>query len=291
MDTAKLVRLVGTLIVAGLMLWLILSMPKAFGAPVVTLTASPTSGPAPLTTTLTWNATGAESCRRGLIDVPLSGSVQITGIVVDTQHTVTCVGDNFAEVKWEAPTDMITGVDANGNCITAPIPATGPDALSGFRIVYNTSIAALQLPPPPVGCPLPSATQPVGTIINIPDVLARTYKVTNLTNGDYFFMIAAYNVAGQYSFFTGPAQKTVVPTSTSATVLIDVQAFSTYESPVYNVVKKTDGFVMVAVGTVPLNTPCIKTQTVNGYYAVPSSQVTWSGSVRSIVVVAKCKDQ
>lgn len=273
----------GKLLMAGIIVIifvLFLMISRAFSAPVVTLTASPASGPAPLTTTLTWNATGADTCRRGIIDVPLSGSVQITGVVVDTQYTVTCTsGKNYSDVTWTAPTEMLTGVN-----ITAPIPATGPDSLAGYRLLYGTNQAALSSNPP-------NDTAPNVTPVDIPDKAALSFRVLNQPNGTYYYRLSAYNASNQYSDYAGPVNNTILVESTSATVLLDVQSFSTYENLVYNVVKKTDGFSMIIVGTIPLNTPCIKTQTVNGYYAVPSALVTWSGSVRSIVVVAKCKDQ
>lgn len=64
--------------------------------------------------------------------------------------------------------------------------------------------------------------------------------------------------------------------------------FATITTTVFTVVKQTDRFVMVGVGTVPLGTPCIVDQSVNGYHVVPRSAVTWSGSVRPLVVVGSC---
>jgi hypothetical protein len=212
--------------------------------------------------------------------------------MVDTQYTITCKsGNDYTDVTWTAPTEMITGVDANGICTFAPIPATGPDSLAGFRLIYNTSLAALQVPPKQP-CGAPAGPQPVGTVVDITDPAARSYRVLNQPNSDYFYLLAAYNQQGQFSDFTGPVTNKVEALSASATASLNVESFSTYEPTVYNVVKKADGFVMVPVGTIALNTLCIKTQTINGYYAVPVSKVaTWSGSVRPIVVVAKCKDQ
>jgi hypothetical protein len=56
----------------------------------------------------------------------------------------------------------------------------------------------------------------------------------------------------------------------------------------YTVVKQKDRFVMLPVGTIPGSTECDTSQSVNGYYVVPRSVVTWSGSVKPDVVVAKC---
>jgi hypothetical protein len=189
--------------------------------------------------------------------------------------------DNYADLTWEAPTTSLTGErDAQGNCITVPIPATGPEALAGFRIVYNTSIEALALPPPDSDCSKTSHPDPTGVVVNINDPTARSARIQPLTNGTYYFLIAAINQAGAISYFTGPVSKTITVNP----------VLSTTAPQVYNVVKKTNGFVLVVVGTVPLNTPCIVSQSVNGYYAVPTSAVTWTG-VKSVVVVAQCSVQ
>jgi hypothetical protein len=241
---------------------------------------------------LSWTTTGATECRRGLDIVPLNGSINLTNVVVDTIYTITCrSGNDYSDITWTAPTEMITGVDANNNCILAPIPATGPDSLAGFRLIYNTNLAAMQISP--AGrCSDPPGPQPIGTVVDIPDPAARSYRVINQPNSDYFYLLAAYNAQGQFSTFTGPVTNKVLAETASASATLNVESFSTYETPVYNVVKKNNGFVMVPVGSVSLNTLCIKTQNVNGYYAVPVDKVTsWSGTVRPIVVVAKCKDQ
>lgn len=258
--------------------------------PTVTVSASPLTGPAPLTTTLTWSSTNADTCRRGTEVVPTSGSVQITGIGADTQYTITCTGGkDYSDVTWIAPTEQLTGVRlSTGQCETRPIPTTGPEALGSFRLVYNTSLAALNMPAPTGDCGGTTQTPPTGTIVNIPDPAARSYRVTNQANGDYFYALAALNQAGAISSWAGPATNTINRTSVSASVTVDVTAFSTSATAVYNVVKRDNGFVLVQVGTVPLNTLCDITQTVNGKYAVPVSAVTWSGTVRTIVVVGTC---
>jgi len=194
--------------------------------------------------------------------------------------TLAHAGD--ANLTWVAPTDSLTGErNAQGQCITTPIPTTGPEALAGFRIVYNTSIAALNLPPPDTDCGKTIKPQPTGVVVNITNPTTRAVTISGLPVGTYYFMIAAINNAGAISFFTGPGSKTI-----EATPII----FSTVAAPVYNVVKKTNGFVLVHMGTVPLNTPCDKAHSTNGHYAVPTSLVAWSGTARSIVVVAQCTE-
>jgi hypothetical protein len=57
---------------------------------------------------------------------------------------------------------------------------------------------------------------------------------------------------------------------------------------VFYVVQQTDRIVSLRVGTVPLGTPCDKTQVINGMMVVPRAKVTWAGTVKPFVVVAKC---
>jgi hypothetical protein len=93
------------------------------------------------------------------------------------------------------------------------------------------------------------------------------------------------------SAFTNAVTNTINFQTASDSVSIDIQAFGTFETIVYNLVKRTNGFIFVAVGTVPLNTPCDLAQSVNGYNVVPVASVTWSGTVRPVVVVARCTNQ
>lgn len=216
------------------------------------------------------------------------GKVMMAVIIVIIAYFAFAISDAFAgdaTLTWQAPTDSLTGArDTNGQCITTPIPATGPEALAGFRIVYNTSVAALNLPPPDTDCGQTKHPEPTGVVVNITDPAIRSATISGLPAGTYYFMIAAINNAGAVSYFTGPGSKTIEAAPIT---------FSTVAAPVYNVVKKTNGFVLVQVGTVPLNTLCDKTQNVNGYYVVPQSTsvvVAWSGSVRTGVVVGQCTE-
>ena len=60
----------------------------------------------------------------------------------------------------------------------------------------------------------------------------------------------------------------------------------------FTLVKSQDRLVMLPVGTVPGDTACIGSQVVvtDGvtYHAVPTNAVTFSGSVRPVVVFARC---
>jgi hypothetical protein len=264
----------------------------ALAITTVDLVGNPLSGNRPLNVTLTWTSVETDACVRNGVAVATGGTETIIGLTVDTTYTLTCsLGNSYADVTWIAPTTAITGNKlADGTCETKPLPATGPEALAGYRIVYNTSLAALAVPPLPTTCTVPTA-QPVGTIINISNPASGTYRIQNLPNGPYFVTIAAINNAGGMSTYTNPVSKIVNYQVATDTVSIDVQNFGTSETTVYNLVKKTNGFIFVAVGTVPLNTTCDLNQTVNGYYAVPVASVTWTGTVRPVVVVARCVNQ
>lgn len=60
----------------------------------------------------------------------------------------------------------------------------------------------------------------------------------------------------------------------------------------YTPEKRPDGLAMLAVGTVPADTPCDKgTGSIAGgqtYYAVPAASVSYFGNVRPALVVAQC---
>lgn len=163
------------------------------------------------------------------------------------------------DVTWVAPTKNVDGTT---------IPATGPGSLDGFKI-YST----------------PTGPFSTSMVTDITDPAARAYTFTTLAPGVWSFSMSAYNVEGNESVRTPEilATVTTVPTPPPG------MTFSTFEPGVYNLVKKANGFTMIYVGQVPLNTPCDPRQNVNGFNAVPVSAVTtWAGTVRPIVVLAKC---
>jgi hypothetical protein len=254
----------------------------ATAPPTVTLTVNPASGPAPLNVTLSWNSTGADTCVENGVTRPIAGSRVINGIMAPTTFNITCTGGkDYSDVTWTAPTL---------NADNTPIPATGPLALAGFKLYYAKTLAGVD------------TVTPVTIAANL-----RTYRITGQSNSTYYYKMSAFNVEG------GEGPKTAVLTNTinrvsvtqtanvsisppppnppGTVVIADDQVppvFSTTYPTVYNIVKKANGFVLLPVGTVPLNTPCDVNTVINGYNAVPVSAVTWSGSVKPIVVVAQC---
>lgn len=140
----------------------------------------------------------------------------------------------------------------------------------GFRIYYRIA-----------------GTTEWNNTVELPDTTntINNYVVENLAYGTYEFVMTAYNASNIESAFSNMATK-VVGTVPQPPEL----SFVTIETLVYNVVKRDNGFALIAVGNVPLNTPCDINQSVNGKYVVPVDSVTWLGSVRPIVVVATCSE-
>jgi hypothetical protein len=148
------------------------------------------------------------------------------------------------------------------------IPATGDNALDTTTIEYAACIGG-QLSAPRTQAIVPATEQT--TILSI------------ITPGDWCFVAFHTNVAGNDSAESNIAIKTIIPATPNPPGLLTVT-----DLVVFTVAKTTDRFLLVAVGTVPSGTTCDPDQSVNGHYAVPINQVTWSGTVRPVVVVAKC---
>jgi hypothetical protein len=62
----------------------------------------------------------------------------------------------------------------------------------------------------------------------------------------------------------------------------------TIGSTVYYVVQQAGKYIALPVGTAPVGTTCDMTQSVNNMNGVPTSAVTWYGSVHVLAVVAPC---
>lgn len=110
-----------------------------------------------------------------------------------------------------------------------------------------------------------------------------TVHTFTLPPATYCFRAFARDTTGVSSVATNPVSKVVVDAPPNPPTGLTVVA-----TTAYNVIKQLNRFVLLPVGTVPGNTPCDVTQSVNGHYAVPRSSVTWFGSVRPDVVVAQC---
>jgi len=179
-------------------------------------------------------------------------------------YTIANAGPGPGEitVTWSAPTECTDGSPFG----TLP----GDCMLNGFKIYYSLSDSEVK-----------AKTAPV-IDINNKDITVHT--ITGLeSNTQYYVAMTAYGWEGIESDLTesviGYAGSVITPNPVPSVALT---------TTVYNVIKKVNGFVLLPVGNIPLNTPCDNTQTVNGYTVVPRAAVTWSGTIKPDVVVAKC---
>lgn len=114
-------------------------------------------------------------------------------------------------------------------------------------------------------------------LASVPGATASSFTSPLLPPGDWWLAVTAVNTAGVESPLAGPVLKTIAAST-----------FKTTNDVVYTIVKRTDKFVMLPVGTIPLGSPCDPANTINGLYVVPRALVVWSGSVKPDAVVAKC---
>lgn len=156
-----------------------------------------------------------------------------------------------ATLTWTAPTQ-----NTDGSALTD---------LAGYKIYYGTSPTTMT------------------TVVTISNATATTRTISTLGVGTWHFAMTAFNAAGAESARTATVSKVI-----TAPVPNPPGGLTVTVTTAYTVVKQRDRFVMLPVGTVPADTVCDTSQTVNGYYVVPRDAVTWSGSVRPEVVVASC---
>jgi len=161
-----------------------------------------------------------------------------------------------AKLTWVAPTQNEDG---------STIPTTGENSLNGFKIYKAREISLV-----------PNAA-PV--VVN--DKTATTYTFTGLEQGIHYFAMSAYNVGGVESRLTDVVYKEIAGTPQSPNGM-------TIETTVYNVFNKRISLLLLPVGISNTNVPCNMSQSINGYNVVPRDQVTWSGTIKPDVVVAKC---
>jgi len=128
-----------------------------------------------------------------------------------------------------------------------------------------------------------SATGP-WTKIGSVTVPTTTYTDATAPNGvTAYYVLSSVDATGLEGPQSAPVNKAIPAAPPSPPSGITITAVTAFY-----VIQQTDRFVMLPVGTVPANTPCDGTQSVNGYHVVPRSSVTWLGTVRPAVVVAQC---
>ncbi len=238
----------------------------AFGqaAPTVTLTASPTTGPSPLQTTLTWSSTNASSCTAsgGWTGArPTSGSQVITGLTANTSFTLTCSGGSgSARLSWTATTDNTDGT-----------PAT----IQSYEVYSGSSAAA-------VGLSSPIATVP-----------GLSYTANGLPVGLTYFGVRAVRIDGVRSDMSNIASKNTTAQTASASASVTVTSkpsaptLTVSDVIAYTPVKFFNKTYMVRVGKIPLGTQCFN-ETLGQFNRVPSELVTFSRKQVGKVHYAKC---
>lgn len=113
-------------------------------------------------------------------------------------------------------------------------------------------------------------------VAEINDPTVETYTISGQLPGEYQFVATSFTDSGEQSRLSGSTTKTVTE-------------FTVTDGTVKTVVRTDNRFLLLPVGTVPMGTTCDPSNSVNGHYAVPRDQVTWSGSVQPQVVVAECQ--
>ena len=155
------------------------------------------------------------------------------------------------------------------------IPATGPLA---FHLTDATTIAYGL-------CDGAGDVAPPITLVSFPPAATGT-TVSAAAAGDWCFKAFHKNQNNTVSVFSNVATKTVLPTAPQPPVLIVV------DTVVYDILKRPDAILFLAVGTVPPDTECDPANSAQGMgdtkYAVPKALVTWFGTVEPDVVVADC---
>lgn len=160
-----------------------------------------------------------------------------------------------AVLSWTPPTE-----NEDGSALTD---------LAGYKFYYGTTSGVYDLGP-----------------IDLPDPAATTYTVTGLDyDTTYYFVATAYNTSGTESVYSNEATKTTAPLRPNPplnlTVNPDNLTAYTYSISVNKV-------VMIPVGTVPSNTPCDPTMSMNGYNLVDTNAVELLANIQPPVAFADC---
>jgi hypothetical protein len=158
-----------------------------------------------------------------------------------------------ANLSWTAPTQNTDG--------------TAYDDPGGFTVYFGPASGGVQIG------------------VDVPDPTATTFTVPDLTAGDWAFQVTAWDdkTPRNESVKSNTALKTIAGAPPAPPTSLTVA-----DTTVFTIVKQVDRFVLLVVGSVPPDTPCDPTQTVNGHYAVPVADVTFTGTVEAVVVVAQC---
>lgn len=167
-----------------------------------------------------------------------------------------------AQLTWTQPTTNTDG---------SAIPASGTGRLVGNRVEWGSCTGTA----PNYGFGTKAGEQSFTTP-------TTAYTVPNLAPGTYCFRAYASTTYGE-SGPSGVAAKVILPPIPNPPT-----GLTAVGGVAYTILKREDRFVMLPVGTVSPDTQCDTSQSVNGYYVVPRESVTWSGTVKPVVVVSQC---
>ncbi len=160
-----------------------------------------------------------------------------------------------ATLSWTPPT-----TNEDGSTLTD---------LAGYKFYYGTVSTVYDQGPVTVNDPTISA-----------------YTISGLANDTtYYFVATAFNTSGVESVYSNEAAVTTPPLAPSAPLNLTVTA-ENLTAYTYSI--SDDVLRLIAVGTVPADTPCDGTMSINGYHRVDRDLVDYAGSARPPIVFALC---
>lgn len=176
-------------------------------------------------------------------------------------------------LNWTNATRNDDATPENPEGTLIPTDTTDPNSLATTTLYWGACLAD----------DMPVITE--GLELTIPTTIpgnAETAQIVITTPGRWCVVGIHTNLAGSSSRYSNPAIKEVfnVPQPPDN---LTVQSMT-----VYYVIQRTNRFALLPVGTIPVGSSCIGTEYVNGYYAVPREEVSWSSNTQPQVVVAQC---
>ena len=184
------------------------------------------------------------------------------GLILLASFAIGLAQAGEAQTSWTQPTQNTDG---------SAIPASGTGRLTGNRIEWGTCTGTA--PNYAFG------TQAGQQVFTTP---TTAYTVLNLTPGTWCFRAYASTTYGESGPSAVAAKVIAAPMPNPPTGLAAVGGVA------YTILKRENRLVMLPVGTVPADTACDTSQSVNGYYVVPREAVVFTGTVQPMVVVAQC---
>ena len=162
--------------------------------------------------------------------------------------------------------------NATQNTDETLIPATGPNSLVSTTVFWGACLPD-DTPAPPlleqtIPTTIPGNSESMSLIVTTP--------------GRWCFVGVHQNQGGNVSDWSNVVFRII------ANVPMPPDDVTVTNITVYYVIQQPGRFILLPVGTIPNGTDCDITQYVNGFFAVDVDLVTWTGTVRPLVVVAQC---